>query len=66
MAPLCSMTHPSRIHDVKFFHSNSQNIEYILVAAEDKKVTIYELPMKDEESVDQLKVVGQLIGHQNR
>ncbi|GJJ11186.1 hypothetical protein Clacol_005418 [Clathrus columnatus] len=66
MVLLYTITHPSRIHDIKFFHPHPTGVEYLLVAAEDKKVTIYELPIKDEDTTRQPKIVGELLGHQNR
>lgn len=68
LAVLCSITHPSRVHDIRFFRLDQQDVEYLLVGAEDNKVSIYEVPMNDGDEVSstQPKIVGELIGHQNR
>lgn len=55
--------HPSRIHDVKFCKRVNGEGEILLVGAEDKKVTIYDIS-SDEEVTP--KVVGEMIGHSNR
>lgn len=65
MALLHTITHPSRIHDIKFFRPTDVegSPEFLLVAAEDKKVTIYELS-DDLETTP--RVIAELIGHLNR
>jgi len=65
MVLLYTITHPSRIHDIKFFFSEGKDskTELLMVAAEDKKVSIYELP-KDNEGDP--TIVAYLSGHSNR
>ncbi|KAH8116375.1 WD40 repeat-like protein [Phellopilus nigrolimitatus] len=60
-----TFTHPSRVHDVHFCSNISSESEdvFLLVAAEDKKVTIYDTSSKDSTS---LRVIAEVIGHQNR
>ena len=65
MALLYTITHPSRIHDVKFFRQTSVDghPEVLLVAAEDKKVTVYELfSIADTPP----RIIAELVGHTNR
>ncbi|TDL23704.1 WD40 repeat-like protein [Rickenella mellea] len=63
MSLLQTLTHPSRIHDAKFCRRVDGGEELLLVAAEDKKVTIYSV---DSDSDTSLPVVGELVGHTNR
>ncbi|KIJ55478.1 hypothetical protein M422DRAFT_24052 [Sphaerobolus stellatus SS14] len=67
MALLYTITHPARIHDVKFFLPEGPDVddqsELLMVAAEDKKVSIYELREKDE---GEPKLIAELVGHTNR
>ncbi|THH12062.1 hypothetical protein EW145_g254 [Phellinidium pouzarii] len=65
MALLLTFTHPSRVQDVRFCSNVAPNneCEFLLVAAEDKKVTIYSTTSKDSTS---LPVIAEVIGHQNR
>lgn len=77
MSLLHNITHPSRLHDLKFC-KNATGKEVLLVAAEDKKVSVYDfLPLpsegKDvtagEETVNKgipPKVVAEMVGHENR
>ncbi|PSS35351.1 hypothetical protein PHLCEN_2v1688 [Hermanssonia centrifuga] len=60
---LHTITHPSRIHDVKFCKRAIGEGEVLLVAAEDKKVSVYDLP-SDRTQVP--TVVAEMIGHTNR
>lgn len=65
MSLLYAIVHPSRIHNLKFFRpSNDEGKpEFLLVAAEDKKVTVYEL----QSTLDTPpRVVAELVGHTNR
>ncbi|KAF9224177.1 WD40 repeat-like protein [Gyrodon lividus] len=63
MALRHSITHPSRIHSVRFCKRVNGKGELLLVAAEDKKISIYEIP----EDPEQLPVmVAEMIGHSNR
>lgn len=63
MALLHSITHTSRIHDVKFCKRVIGEGEVLLVAAEDKKVSIYDVP-SDREKVP--TIIAEMIGHENR
>ena len=63
MVLLHTITHPSRIHDIKFCKRVTGDGEVLLVAAEDKKVSIYELP-EDREKVP--TIIAEMIGHENR
>ncbi|EJD07517.1 WD40 repeat-like protein [Fomitiporia mediterranea MF3/22] len=62
MVLLHTFTHPKRVQDVRFYRSTSGK-EYLLVAAEDKKVTFYNTTSTDSTS---LPIVAEAIGHQNR
>jgi protein MAK11 len=59
---LQTFSHPSRVHDVRFY-CDSDGTEYLLVAAEDKKVTFYGL---ESESNTSLPIVAEAVGHENR
>ena len=62
MSLLHTLTHPKRIQDVRF-HKAKSGEEFLLVAAEDKKVTIYSTRSEDSTS---LPVVAEATGHENR
>lgn len=63
MALLHTITHSSRLHDVKFCKNSSGPEEYLLVAAEDKKLSVYQnVTTKDATPV----IVAEMIGHTNR
>ncbi|KAH9839727.1 WD40-repeat-containing domain protein [Rhodofomes roseus] len=55
--------HPSRLHDVKFCKRVNGEGEVLLVAAEDKKVSIYDLPSDPETTPS---IIAEMIGHSNR
>ncbi|KAH9479299.1 p21-activated protein kinase-interacting protein 1-like [Psilocybe cubensis] len=59
---LYTITHPSRIHDAKFCSRVDGEGELLLVAAEDRKLSIYDVP-KDSSSP---KIIAHLTGHTNR
>ena len=63
MTLLHSLTHPSRIHDVKFCKHVEGNSEVLLVAAEDKKLSVYDVPSDKNKTP---AVIAELIGHSNR
>lgn len=63
MVLLHTITHPSRLHDGQFCKVSGREQELLLVAAEDKKVSIYEIRPGSKEPP---KVIGELIGHENR
>jgi protein MAK11 len=72
MSLLQSVTHPARVHEILF----CKGVKYqdvLLVAAEDKKVTLYALPTigEDEDEAEKpdataLPIIGYLSGHLNR
>ncbi|KAF8519659.1 WD40-repeat-containing domain protein [Gautieria morchelliformis] len=65
MTLLHTLTHPSRVHDVKFFRPVNVDgqPEFLLVAAEDKKVTVYQLLSTADAPP---RVIAELVGHTNR
>lgn len=65
MSLLYTITHPSRVHDVKFFRpaKDEEQPEFLLVAAEDKKVTVYEILATADAPP---RVIAELVGHTNR
>ena len=63
MSLLHSLKHPSRIHDVKFCQRVEGNGDILLVAAEDKKLSIYDIPSDTEQ---QPVIIAEMIGHSNR
>ncbi|CAA7269264.1 unnamed protein product [Cyclocybe aegerita] len=62
MDPLHAITHPSRIHDVKFCKRVDGEGEILLVAAEDRKLYVYQVPTDSATP----SIVAEMIGHQNR
>jgi len=65
MALLHTITHPSRLHDIKFCKRVNGSGELLFAAAEDKKLSIYMIP-DDLESTDPLVIIAEMIGHENR
>lgn len=75
MSLLQSVTHPARIHEI-LFCKGPKDQDVLLVAAEDKKVTLYVLPTiaiadDDEDDAEKpdataLPIIGYLSGHLNR
>ena len=61
MQLLHNITHPSRLHDLKFCQRINGEGEVLLAAAEDKKVSIY-----DVGNGESPRVVGEMVGHENR
>ncbi|KAH7923711.1 WD40 repeat-like protein [Leucogyrophana mollusca] len=58
-----TIQHPSRIHSVRFCHRVNGPGELMFVAAEDKKVSIYEIP----DNPDTLpRIIADMVGHSNR
>ncbi|KAH9926918.1 WD40-repeat-containing domain protein [Fomitopsis serialis] len=57
------INHPSRLHDVKFCKRVNGEGEVLLVAAEDKKVSIYDLPSDPEKAPS---IIAEMVGHSNR
>ena len=58
-----TISHPSRIHDIKFSKVAEGDTEMLLVGAEDKKVTVYTIS-KDPNTVP--SIIAEMIGHSNR
>lgn len=63
MVLLHTLQHRSRIQDVTFCQTVEGDRELMLVAAEDKKVTVYET-FKDEEKVP--SIIAELVGATSR
>ena len=63
MSLLHTLTHGSRVHDVRFFAEEES--KYLLVAAEDGKVTFYSLPSGPQDDAS-LPTIAQAVGHENR
>jgi len=63
MTLLHTITHPSRLHNVKFCKRVVGDGEVLLVAAEDKKLSIYDIP-SDRTEVP--TVIAEMVGHANR
>ncbi|EKM81619.1 hypothetical protein AGABI1DRAFT_69942, partial [Agaricus bisporus var. burnettii JB137-S8] len=63
MALLHTVQHPSRLHDVTFCKRVSGDGEVLLVAAEDKKLSVYDIP---EDSSRPPIIIAQMVGHENR
>jgi len=60
---LHTVTHPSRIHDVRFIKHPKTGEQLLLVAAEDKKLSIY-LILSEESQAP--RVIAHMVGHSNR
>lgn len=63
MVLLHTINHPSRIHDVKFCKRVSGAGDVLLVGAEDKKLSVYDVS-NDPEAIP--KVIAEMVGHGNR
>ncbi|KAI0831978.1 WD40 repeat-like protein [Trametes gibbosa] len=63
MELLHSITHPSRLHDIKFCKHIDGDGELLLAGGEDKKLSVYEVP-KDHTKVP--TIVADMVGHANR
>ena len=63
MTLLHALTHPSRLQDVKFCKRVNGKGDILLAAAEDKKVSIYDIPPEKEEPPT---IIAELVGHNNR
>jgi len=59
---LYTITHPSRIHDVKFCCRVGSEREVLLVAAEDHKLSIYDIPKESGTPT----IIAEMTGHTNR
>lgn len=60
---LHTVQHPSRIHDIKFCKRVEGSGELLLVAAEDKKVSVYDIPADRTQAP---KITAHFVGHENR
>ena len=60
---LHSITHPSRLHDIKFCKRVVGEGELLLAGAEDKKLSIYDVP-KDRTKPP--TIIAEMVGHTNR
>ncbi|EKM50100.1 uncharacterized protein PHACADRAFT_32944 [Phanerochaete carnosa HHB-10118-sp] len=58
-----TVQHRSRIHDIKFCKRVEGEGELLLVAAEDKKVSVYEIPADREQTP---RIIAHFVGHENR
>jgi protein MAK11 len=63
LAALYTLEHASRIHDIKFVQRVDGRGEVLLVAAEDKKTTVYEVS-PDTRTI--MHPIAYLVGHENR
>jgi protein MAK11 len=63
MDRLHTIIHPSRLHDVRFCKRIIGEGEVLLVAAEDKKLSIYDISNEPEKIPT---VIAVMIGHSNR
>jgi len=63
MTLLHSISHPSRLHDIRFCKRVVGTGELLLVAAEDKKLSIYDTSSNPDELPT---IVAEMIGHSNR
>ncbi|CCO30449.1 hypothetical protein BN14_04478 [Rhizoctonia solani AG-1 IB] len=63
MTLLHTITHPSRVHDIKFWASGDEPAqEFLLVAAEDQLVTVYQISYEEQNT----RIIGKFVGHSNR
>ena len=58
-----TISHPSRIHDIKFSKCVNGDGEILLVGAEDKKVTVYDV---SNEPNTVPTIIAEMVGHTNR
>ncbi|KAG7445118.1 WD40 repeat-like protein [Guyanagaster necrorhizus] len=63
MTLLHTIKHPSRLHDAKFCKRVDSDEEVLLVGAEDKKLTIYDVSNDPEKPPT---IIGLMVGHENR
>ncbi|KAI0766134.1 WD40 repeat-like protein [Trametes elegans] len=63
MELLHSITHSSRLHDIKFCRRVDGGGELLLAGGEDKKLSIYDVP-KDHAKIP--TIIADLVGHTNR
>jgi len=65
MALLHTITHPSRLHDVKFCNRVNGKGEVLLAGAEDHKLSVYQIS-DDPENTEPPTVIAEMVGHTNR
>src|SRR6266436_9571725 len=65
MVLLHTITHPSRLHDVKFCNRVNGKGEVLLAGAEDHKLSVYQIS-DDLESTEPPTVIAEMVGHTNR
>ncbi len=63
MALLHTLTHPSRLHDIRFCKRVNGDGEILLAAAEGKKVSVYNI--SDDPDVTPA-IIAEMVGHSNR
>lgn len=63
LALLHTVTHSSRIHDVRFVKHPTKDEQLLLVAAEDKKLSIYSVSA--DETIPP-HIIAEMVGHSNR
>ncbi|TFK92460.1 WD40 repeat-like protein [Polyporus arcularius HHB13444] len=63
MELLHTIIHPSRLHDIKFCKRVVGSGELLLAGAEDKKLTVYDIPADHTKPPT---VIAEMIGHTNR
>ena len=63
MELLHTITHPSRLHDIKFCKRVVGEGELLLAGAEDKKLTVYDIP---QDRTKPPTVIAEMMGHTNR
>ena len=63
MELLHSITHPSRLHDIKFCKRVDGDGELLFAAGEDKKLSVYDVP-QDHSQVP--TIIAEMVGHGNR
>ena len=64
MKLLHTIHHPSRIHDAKFCKRVSGEGEILLVGAEDKKLSVYDIQPQDASTPP--TIIAHMVGHGNR
>ncbi|CDO68795.1 hypothetical protein BN946_scf184805.g4 [Trametes cinnabarina] len=60
---LHNITHPSRLHDIKFCKRVDGDGELLLAGGEDKKLSIYEVP---KDRTKEPTIIADMLGHNNR
>ena len=63
MELLHTITHPSRLHDIRFCKRVEGESDLLLAGAEDKKLAVYDVP-KDRTKPP--TIVAEMLGHTNR